>query len=357
MWDTMSPEGTDEPPLWLFKDIMLHDEEKTAAINVVCRGKCFCINLSPTNLDQTPGVLQKYLNLMKDVCNDEDLEAAEEAEQSLQDWAMEPFLEIFEELEPSSNQQHITLQDYLSPPTYRYQVYGQDDRLQPFLDYAVPCHQTSDGIVVDESTLSSQWPLFRPKDIKIECPSMNESLSSFPRKVSAAGIVYHFKPVYSGNRPAALREIDVYRRLDRILASDEIRVPVLHGLVRDESGSLLIGLLLSWIECGNENLECILSSETPLTFSLREKWRKQITTTVTKLHEAGIIWGDTKAGNILIDSKEDAWVIDFGGGFTEGWVEKSQMNTTEGDLAGLVKIEELLQPQTTLKKRPLKDSD
>jgi hypothetical protein len=37
-------------------------------------------------------------------------------------------------------------------------------------------------------------------------------------------------------------------------------------------------------------------------------------------------------------------VVDFGGGFTEGWVEKSHINTIEGDLAGLVKIEELLRP-------------
>ena len=70
----------------------------------------------------------------------------------------------------------------------------------------------------------------------------------------------------------------------------------------------------------------------------------QIITTIIKLHEAGIVWGDVKAGNVLIDSKHDAWVVDFGGGFTEGWVEKSHMKTIEGDLAGLVKIEELLRP-------------
>lgn len=353
----MKLEEAAEPPLWSFRDIMLHAEDQTAALNVICQGKCFCIKLSPRNLDQTPEVLQEYLKLMKDVCNDNDLEISEEAEQDLQDWVMDPFFEIFEKLEPSSNQQHTTLQEYLSPPTYRYQIYGQDGRLQPFLDYAVPRNQISDGIVVDQSKLSSQWLSFRPKDIKIECPSINESLSRFPRKVSAAGRVYHFKPVHSGNQPAALREIDVYRRLDEILPSDEIRVPILHGVVRDESGSVLIGLILSWIECGTENLECILSSEIFLSHVLREKWRMQITTTVTKLHEAGIIWGDAKAGNILIDSKDDAWVIDFGGGFTEGWVEKSQMDTIEGDLAALLKIEELLQPQRTLKKRALEDSD
>ncbi|GAB1207946.1 hypothetical protein APSETT445_006683 [Aspergillus pseudonomiae] len=309
------------------------------------------------NLEETPELHQKYLKLMENVYNDDDLDVSEEAEQDLQEWVMEPFLEIFEKLEPSLNQQQMTLQDYLSPETYRYQVYGQDGKLQPFFDYTVPPSQISDGIFVDQRKLSSQWLSFRPKDIKIECPSMVESLSQFPRKVSAAGTVYHFKPVHSGNQPAALREIDIYRKLDDILPCDGIRVPALHGVVRDESGSVLIGLLLSWIECGTENLECILTSEMFLSSSLREKWRMQIITTVTKLHEAGIVWGDAKGANILIDSKDNAWVIDFGGGFTEGWVENSQMDTIEGDLAALIKIEELLQPEKTQKKRALEESD
>ena len=82
-----------------------------------------------------------------------------------------------------------------------------------------------------------------------------------------------------------------------------------------------------------------------LSSALREKWSIQITTTVRSLHKAGIIWGDAKAANILIDNKNNAWVIDFGGGFSEGWVEKSQMDTIEGDLATLIKIDELLQSE------------
>ncbi|KAE8397665.1 hypothetical protein BDV37DRAFT_276723 [Aspergillus pseudonomiae] len=294
----MEPEEPGETPLWSFKDILLHPEDKTVAINVISKGKCLCIQLSPRNLEETPEVLQEYLELMED---------------------------------------QMTLQEYLSPETYRYQVYGQDGKLQP--------------------KLSSQWLSVRPKVIKIECQSMVESLSQFPRKVSAAGTVYHFKPLHSGNKPSALREINIYRKLDDILPCDGIRVPALHGVVRDESGSVLIGLLLSWIECGTENLECILMSDMFLSSSLREKWRMQITTTVTKLHEAGIVWGDAKAANILIDSKDNAWVIDFGGGFTEDWVEKSQMDTIECDLTAVVKIEELLQPEKTQKKRALEEND
>ena len=60
------------------------------------------------------------------------------------------------------------------------------------------------------------------------------------------------------------------------------------------------------------------------------------------LNEASIVWGDAKPANILIGEDKDAWIIDFGGGHTQGWVRKDQMETTEGDQAGLLNIKELL---------------
>lgn len=42
-----------------------------------------------------------------------------------------------------------------------------------------------------------------------------------------------------------------------------------------------------------------------------------------------------KASNILVDTAGDAWVIDFGGGYTEVWVERERAGTIEGDLEGL----------------------
>ncbi|OGM47269.1 hypothetical protein ABOM_003865 [Aspergillus bombycis] len=320
----MESEEPGENPLWFFKDILLHGEDKTAALNVISKGICFCIKLSPSNLDQTPETLQKCLELMEDVCNDGDLDVSEEAEQDLQYWVLEPFLEIFENLESSSNQQHISLQEYLSPETYRYQMV--------LLLAKANYHHNS---FRSDQTIS-----------RLNAQVLLSQFRSSQEKVSAAGTVYHFKSAYSGNLAAALREMDIYRKLDEILPCDEIRIPAVHGVVRDESGSLLIGLLFSSIECGPEDLECILMSEMLLSSSLRD-WRMQITTTVTKLHEAGIVWGDTQAANILIDSKDNACVVDFGGGFTEGWVEKSQMDIIEGDLAALIKIEEPLQPEKT----------
>ena len=41
--------------------------------------------------------------------------------------------------------------------------------------------------------------------------------------------------------------------------------------------------------------------------------------------------GDGKASNIIIDDQDNAWLIDFGGGWTEGWVDKEVADTVEGD--------------------------
>jgi hypothetical protein len=57
-----------------------------------------------------------------------------------------------------------------------------------------------------------------------------------------------------------------------------------------------------------------------------------------KLHEAGVVWGDVKAANVLIDKDNNAWIIGFGGGCTEGWVDCEKAGTVEGDLQGLANI-------------------
>jgi tRNA A-37 threonylcarbamoyl transferase component Bud32 len=72
--------------------------------------------------------------------------------------------------------------------------------------------------------------------------------------------------------------------------------------------------------------------------STKQKWVDQVTGTFTQLHKAGIAWGDAKPDNILIDKNNDAWIIDFGGGYTRGFVEREKAGTIEGDLQGLEKI-------------------
>lgn len=60
------------------------------------------------------------------------------------------------------------------------------------------------------------------------------------------------------------------------------------------------------------------------------------------LEQRSYCLGDAKAANVLIDINDDAWIIDFGGGYTRGWVEKDHMETIPGDQEGLAKIKNFL---------------
>jgi serine/threonine protein kinase len=114
----------------------------------------------------------------------------------------------------------------------------------------------------------------------------------------------------------------------------------LEGLVRDDNGYVM-GLVLSYIDCAGATLNCV-DGHDPKFSDLRQKWVNQISQTLEKLHSHNIIWGDAKAANVLVDVNEDAYLIDFGGGYTEGWVEKEKSNSMDGDLQGLENIKRYL---------------
>jgi tRNA A-37 threonylcarbamoyl transferase component Bud32 len=59
---------------------------------------------------------------------------------------------------------------------------------------------------------------------------------------------------------------------------------------------------------------------------------------VAYLHAKGLVWGDAKAANVLIDDAGNAILIDFGGGFTKGWVDEVNHDTPRGDIQGLGNI-------------------
>jgi serine/threonine protein kinase len=75
----------------------------------------------------------------------------------------------------------------------------------------------------------------------------------------------------------------------------------------------------------------------------KQKWFGQIEETLKALHSRNIVWGDAKIGNVLIDADtDDAWVIDFGGGATPGWVDQKFYCSKEGDLQALERIKNML---------------
>ncbi|KFZ20247.1 hypothetical protein V501_00259 [Pseudogymnoascus sp. VKM F-4519 (FW-2642)] len=147
-----------------------------------------------------------------------------------------------------------------------------------------------------------------------------------------------------GCQREALHELNANLRIDQLNVEDGLRVPRILGLVQGEDGSSYMGLLLSYIDCDGRTLEGAVRADTPK--HLRQRWADQVISTLKHLHEAGIVWGDAKAANVLVDRNMDAWIIDFGGGFTEGWVEREKAGTVEGDIQGLGRIVEYISGRT-----------
>ncbi|PKY00347.1 hypothetical protein P168DRAFT_300131 [Aspergillus campestris IBT 28561] len=293
-----------EPPLWFPKEFFFNHNDKSARITIVCKGKCFRIQLAPANFSQSPTSLKTYLRLM------------DSTRLSMKhDWVLSSFNPIFDQIEPASvNQRGYTLRDYLQPKTYSYSVYATNEELNR--------------------------RIFQPTEMKLCVSEHNEILSKRPTKVFADGTARFLKLLDHDDQKAAIREMNMYKRIETLGLNDKVKVPRMYGVVQDRLEGRIIGLLLSWINCRNKTLACALGPETSST--LRVKWDSQLTAALKCLNEAGIVWGDVKAANTLIDDNEDAWIVDFGGGYTQGWMRKDQMETIEGDQAGLLEIKELL---------------
>jgi len=60
------------------------------------------------------------------------------------------------------------------------------------------------------------------------------------------------------------------------------------------------------------------------------------------LHGLGVVWGDGKAENVLIGINDNAWIVDRGGSWTNGWVHKELAGTIQGDKQALKKIFQFL---------------
>ncbi|KJK73557.1 hypothetical protein H634G_11193 [Metarhizium anisopliae BRIP 53293] len=127
------------------------------------------------------------------------------------------------------------------------------------------------------------------------------------------------------------------------LSSDStIRVPRLRGYVKHAYSGAIIGLLRDWVPSGSHGNTLRDIDVCAVSPDLRRRWAAQIRQTVSRLHAIGVIWGDGKASNVIVDKNDDVWLIDLAGGWSRGWVDEDLADTVEGDDQAVARIVKFL---------------
>lgn len=173
------------------------------------------------------------------------------------------------------------------------------------------------------------WPAISLFD-HIQCPRFNESSLEFDSHLS--GFVYkvrlHGRVVIKKEIPGPdtvdefLYEVNA---LDSLL--DSRHVVHLEGLVTDDRGELVKGLLISYATRGAlVDMIYDFRGTTSLPWHRREKWAQQIVSGLADIHEAGFVQGDFTLSNIVIDEDDNAQIIDINRrGCPVGW-ESPELN-------------------------------
>lgn len=159
-------------------------------------------------------------------------------------------------------------------------------------------------------------------------------------EVLVAGLEMCCKIVTRATVKAVQREYDCLQQIMISRRRTSIPVPKLLGLVVDDDRNI-IGILEDLIR-NQGRLTDVVEKEAEIFKERKIKWAKQIRQAVALLHETDVVWGDGKPHNVLVDGWDDCFLIDFGGSYTEGWADRTLMDTHAGDDQAVEKIVEYL---------------
>ncbi|SPO06702.1 uncharacterized protein DNG_09396 [Cephalotrichum gorgonifer] len=239
-------------------------------------------------------------------------------------WVLQPFEPLFAKLAPSPapGSVEVTLSDYFLPEFFVSVLDVVDEELLPRRLEVKLSPYVPPGVWLDEDFLDDLETWTPPRKVLID----NGQTACF------------FEPCYSVFEP--ITELRAYKKITAANLDPQLHICRLHGVVMDDAGRVP-GLLLSYIDHSGLTMSCLVGPDEP-SASVRARWASQLSTALAELHKAGIVWGDVKAENVLVDQDDNAWITDFGGGYTEGWVGKEVAGTVEGDLEGMVRLREFI---------------
>jgi len=300
-------------------------------------GKEFHVILSPTTspIETDEGMLLRRLDAAQQSGDEEEGDAIRE---EIADAVCETGLSIFELRAPPSKRSSLTidLNSFLHPETIHLQLATKDGRVQMIEQQEKPL----EGQHFALSTFDTNLPRVSPNVIQV--------LQSLRRKdilkVLVNGQERCCKIASNVTQQAVQRELDCLSKLSSTSHGSFMRVPKLVGLVQATRDGPIIGIIEEYIySTFGTNYPTLQRIDTHnVAHTRRDRWAGQIRKSVQSLHQFGVVWGDGKPENVLVDANDDAWLIDFGGGWTNGWVDEHLAGTIGGDAQAVEKIEKFL---------------
>ncbi|KAK3318131.1 hypothetical protein B0H66DRAFT_556314 [Apodospora peruviana] len=371
-------------------DRLGYDDKDDCITSIRCNGREFHIEISPFYFCNSPVVESQYRKFLAAV-RDEDIDTdtretepqhPEDVLDEFHAWliaAFEPvFLEVAPDIPPSfdpaklaAGEAHPLLSEYIFPEEYSCRLEVENDKPFPILmrDQESRFRPVLDNIDPELAQELGQYVKFvDPSAVEVSFRRPEQALSvHHPTRVlvelhdlSHQKTLCFFKDFTRSRYLCLDDKMEAHLRLCKFttLAAD-VRVPHLRGIVaavNDKGG--IAGLLFTCVDHRRENDGHLFEDQLVHTLiPLRQRWARQVRETVEQLHNAEIVWGNATLDNVVIDKKNNAWLVGIGSGaYTVGWVDKDKAGTKEGDLQGVAKIVECLSGEE-YEPWPYSDSD
>ena len=294
-------------------------------------------------------------NKADDESNEND---AEDHEIALQNWILPSFSDEVARLAPRrDSNSHLSLYDWYNTPAAFFELTVKDDQLMPdevqeTPQLRKPLDDMLPSLPMPKHIRSlPNLPMVDPHNITVLTElTHNPSTPIHPALVrahlpdTAKPLELFFKPVDPTQPSPTKREISLLHKIHLLGLDQQINVPRLHALVSSppkpgsSKSTSIMGILLTPIPTPATPLTEYLTPSS-LSEAKRSTYAEECQRIISVLHAHDIVFGDSKADNFLVDRDGKLWIIDFGGSYTEGWVDAELEETKEGDRQGIDKIE------------------
>jgi hypothetical protein len=318
--------GCDNCDEWFHFACVGISQEESASIDEYTCPECRKGVQSPTAASQDSGVVLEDNN-----------KAENDSEEKLQAWILSHLEAEINKFAPSRGEmQTSNVYDWYHPTTHFYALQYKNGQIVPKELESTPALRFKmDNLVptvtLPKNILNLGMPWFQASDLEIV-----EASGPLPTLVRHNNDHYFLKVVDPTQPAPTKRELKLMKEIEKLNLHEEMRVPQVQGLVSfSNSKTDIMGFLQTHIE-GAEPLTHLLDSD--ISQAKRDGWASESERMVKLLHKHNLVWGDAKADNFMVDKDDKLWIIDFGGSYTEGWVDAELNETVEGDDMGTRKI-------------------